>query len=244
MRLINMTCPGCGSQLKVDADEKQAKCEFCGKTMLIDDGVQHIQYDNAESAGYEFEKGRQRAIAETNNMIINSNNKTKRKTWLWVLGWIFIFPVPLTLVLIKKDSLDKKIKYGILAAAWVLYFIFVIAAYKNPNRNSAGESRNSVNTGDVNKNDKSIENPLESFYKDFSESGTGKNIKEMVDKYGLFVDSRNNGTGKVYYKIAETADEAKVIDNNDAFTGDYYVRIEYDALQDEIISVEFVDDRK
>ena len=45
----------------------------------------------------------------------------KRKTWLWVLGWIFIFPLPLTLILIKKPNMDKKVKYGIIAAAWIVY---------------------------------------------------------------------------------------------------------------------------
>lgn len=54
------------------------------------------------------------------------NNNQKRKTWLWVLGWIFIFPVPLTLIILKKEQLDKKTKYGIIAGAWILYIIILI----------------------------------------------------------------------------------------------------------------------
>lgn len=50
--------------------------------------------------------------------------KPKRKTWLWVLGWIFIFPLPLTLILLKKDNMKKGVKYGIIIAAWVLYLVF------------------------------------------------------------------------------------------------------------------------
>ncbi len=51
----------------------------------------------------------------------------KRKTWLWVLGWIFIFPLPLTLILNKKPNIDKKVKYGVIAAAWVVYLIIILA---------------------------------------------------------------------------------------------------------------------
>ena len=104
LKLINLSCPNCGSQLQIDADNKQAKCDFCGNLLLIDDGIQHIQYDNAENAGYEFEKGRQRAQAEqrqrvqaeqrqrtTQNSSIKyweqPQNRTQKKgnyTWLWV----------------------------------------------------------------------------------------------------------------------------------------------------------------
>lgn len=49
----------------------------------------------------------------------------KRKTWLWVLGWIFIFPVPLTLVLLRKTNMNKVGKYAALAGAWLLYLIIV-----------------------------------------------------------------------------------------------------------------------
>lgn len=39
MRLINMTCPNCGSKLQIDLDNKQATCQYCGNALLIDDGV-------------------------------------------------------------------------------------------------------------------------------------------------------------------------------------------------------------
>ena len=52
--------------------------------------------------------------------------KPKRKTWLWVLGWIFIFPLPLTLILVKKQNIKKGLKLGIIIAAWVFYAMFAI----------------------------------------------------------------------------------------------------------------------
>ena len=45
----------------------------------------------------------------------------KKKTWLWVLGWIFIFPVPLTIILLRKKDMNSILKYGIIAVAWIVY---------------------------------------------------------------------------------------------------------------------------
>ena len=47
----------------------------------------------------------------------------KRKTWLWVLGWICIFPVPLTIIMLDKEGMNKKARYGIIAAGWILYLL-------------------------------------------------------------------------------------------------------------------------
>ena len=57
---------------------------------------------------------------------VNPAVQRKRKTWLWVLGWIFIFPLPLTLILLKKSNISKGLKYGIIVAAWVIYLLAVI----------------------------------------------------------------------------------------------------------------------
>ena len=74
MRLVNMQCPNCGANLEINADAKQAFCTFCGTNLHIDDEVQHVQYDNAEETGYQFEKGRQRAQAESG--MYNSHPQT------------------------------------------------------------------------------------------------------------------------------------------------------------------------
>lgn len=53
----------------------------------------------------------------------NSNGPKKRKTWLWVLGWLFIFPVPLTILMLRKKDMEPKRKYGIIAAGWIVYLL-------------------------------------------------------------------------------------------------------------------------
>lgn len=64
VKIVNLTCPGCGARLEVDMDRKMAFCSYCGVALPVDDEIQKVQLDGAEKAGYEFEKGRQRAQAE------------------------------------------------------------------------------------------------------------------------------------------------------------------------------------
>lgn len=133
MKLIDTTCPKCGANLRVDADRQSAFCEYCGAELLIDDEVQHLQIDNAESAGYAFEKGRQRAQNEAQAQRYYTYHpqpapKKKKKMVWWVLGWIFIFPVPLTIIIARNQKLKTGAKIGIIAAAWVVYLLIGIGS--------------------------------------------------------------------------------------------------------------------
>ena len=145
MRLVNINCPGCGALMLVDPDAKQATCQFCDAVVPIDDEAMRFQFDNAAQAGYEFEKGRQRARAEyeqqqqawaggetasqaacpTTEPMEPAELEKKRKTWLWVLGWIFIFPVPLTILMLNHEEWDKKLRYAAIVAGWLVYLAIV-----------------------------------------------------------------------------------------------------------------------
>lgn len=145
MKIVSMVCPNCGASLQVDADQKNLTCSYCGNGLYVDDEVNHVQYDNAEETGYQFEKGRQRAQAEatrvqqqTFNMNFGKPPK-KRKTWLWVLGWIFIFPVPLTILMLRNQKLSKPVKIGIIVAAWIVYLIIGLAG------GGSGDNKDSSN---------------------------------------------------------------------------------------------------
>lgn len=143
-----MTCPNCGAQLKLDSNQKEAFCQHCGTKLLVDNEVQHIQYDNAEEAGYKFEKGRQRAQAEARQAMnqnvaptsSNQNTIKKKRTWLWVLGWIFVFPIPLMILLLRKKNMNPVLKYGIIVAAWIVYLAIGLSG------NSEKENTGEVNT--------------------------------------------------------------------------------------------------
>ena len=141
MKLIDTTCPKCGANLRIDTDRQSAFCEYCGAQILIDDEVQHLQIDNAENAGYAFEKGRQRAQHEVyaaRNVPAQPAPQKKKRIFWWVLGWIFIFPIPLTIIIARNKKLKPLIKAGIIIAAWVLYLLIGIASGAvNKNKNQS-----------------------------------------------------------------------------------------------------------
>lgn len=59
-----------------------------------------------------------------NSMSRKSSHSNK---WLWVIGWLLIFPLPLTILLLRKKEIKAPVKYGVLAVAWILYLIIVLA---------------------------------------------------------------------------------------------------------------------
>ena len=64
MKIADLPCPNCGSQLTIDAERKNTSCQFCHSSFALDDEAQHIKFDDLTQAGYEFEKGRQQAQSE------------------------------------------------------------------------------------------------------------------------------------------------------------------------------------
>lgn len=64
----------------------------------------------------------------------------KRKTWLWVLGWIFMFPVPLTILTLKNHKLNKSVKFGIILVTWILYLVIAIVGGSDDRNNTTIKS--------------------------------------------------------------------------------------------------------
>ena len=174
MKIVSMVCPNCGASLQVDADQKNLTCSYCGNGLYVDDEVKHVQYDNAEETGYQFEKGRQRAQAEatrvqqqTFNMNFGKPPK-KRKTWLWVLGWIFIFPVPLTILMLRNQKLSKPVKIG---AAWIVYLIIGLVG------GGSGDNKDSSN---ANTETTTIEQPA---YNSAANDSTAGSSESAIDSF-------------------------------------------------------------
>lgn len=177
MKIVSMVCPNCGASLQVDADQKNLTCSYCGNGLYVDDEVKHVQYDNAEETGYQFEKGRQRAQAEatrvqqqTFNMNFGKPPK-KRKTWLWVLGWIFIFPVPLTILMLRNQKLSKPVKIGIIVVAWIVYLIIGLAG------GGSGDNKDSSN---ANTETTTIEQPA---YNSAANDSTAGSSESAIDSF-------------------------------------------------------------
>lgn len=64
-------------------------------------------------------------------------SKRKPNIWLWVLGWILIFPIPLTILMLRKRDMKPLTQYGIIGAAWILFIIFASSHNYGKNFNDA-----------------------------------------------------------------------------------------------------------
>ncbi|MBQ8627021.1 MAG: hypothetical protein IJ419_12745 [Agathobacter sp.] len=141
-----MKCPSCG------AETTGKFCEYCGSEMpqvkavgtcpkcggnnvsfkreRIGTATQSRSYKNVFGNGRTGQSVSQSAyrtvgLCQSCGYTWNPNSSSKssgKKTWLWVLGWICIFPVPLTILMLRKKDMKPAVKYGIIAAAWLLFF--------------------------------------------------------------------------------------------------------------------------
>ncbi len=68
-----------------------------------------------------------------------------RKTWLWALGWLIIFPVPTTILILRNQKLNKWIKGAIISLAW-LVFLGIMASAPKPNdtQDKTGKSQEKI----------------------------------------------------------------------------------------------------
>ena len=94
-------------------------------------------------------KRRSNTMSRSNSRGNNQSPNNKRKTWLWVLGWLCIYPLPLTILLLRKKEMKAPLKYGIIAASWVIYLIIALAAGSgssdsNPGSKGTPSTENSI----------------------------------------------------------------------------------------------------
>ncbi|MBR4623523.1 MAG: hypothetical protein IKO45_03100 [Clostridia bacterium] len=102
-------CPRCG--IKIGQEPK--KCPNCGQEY----------YSNAcPNCGYSQNlSNNQYNYVYTPINSVPSQPVHKRRTWLWVLGWVFIFPIPLTILLLRNKTLKPFLKYSLIAVSWIIY---------------------------------------------------------------------------------------------------------------------------
>ena len=137
MKPVQINCPHCGAPLKVEATMQQATCEYCGMTTWLDHETEPTNDFDSEEAGYNFEKGRQRAQAEIAQQTYVQPRQTytpvqskKRHTFWWIMGWIFIFPIPATILIVRSKKMHWILKIVLVLAVWGLYLAIGLAGGK------------------------------------------------------------------------------------------------------------------
>ncbi|MBQ6488054.1 MAG: hypothetical protein IJI75_02385 [Solobacterium sp.] len=203
---------------------------FQSATDLIDRQLEREQNARIRAAELSLEQ-------QKLDMIKEEKKKEARKS-LWkkiayFFGWIYCFPIPLTLIILKKDTLDKKKKSIIIGAGWAAYLLILLFAGMSGSdtEKTAGKESSAVQPAAVQtaaaeptKDPLSYENKVQS--DDFD---TLQHITLQAGDYELEIPGwpENNG----YYYAAqniETGDFAEIwiykSDENAGWTDDQLVQ--------------------
>lgn len=123
-----MKCPFCDA----DIDNNLTECPYCGKLITSNIHKQVRQFEKTMESrdkkinGFvENGKGRISELGSKGVSALSSN----KKLILWILGWIFIFPVPaLILILGKRNKKMNDVSKAVLSIVIVLIYIIIIVS--------------------------------------------------------------------------------------------------------------------
>ena len=153
-----MKCPKCGAEI----ENGSKTCEFCGTQITYDmlreqeqlskkgcpkcgsSNITFTRENQGEIRGRKAKKVVHTTVGYCKDCgytwTPEMEKPKKRRTFLWILGWIFIFPVPLTILMLRKKELKPAIKYGVIAAAWIIYLILVLVSRGNNKKQTNTET--------------------------------------------------------------------------------------------------------
>lgn len=125
-------CEFCGTQITSDMRREQEQinkqgCPKCGSS-----NIQFKRENQGEVQGKKSKQVIHRTVGFCKDCGYTwyadaATQPKKRKTWLWVLGWICVFPVPLTILMFRNKSMKPVLKYGIIAAGWIVYLLIALS---------------------------------------------------------------------------------------------------------------------
>ncbi len=137
---FNTVCTSCGAVIEGEicpycnnSIDKQRVCPLCGAAFYG---------EVCPDCGSKYKEISKK---EMNNTL---------KTVLWVLGWIFCFPIPLTILLLKNKNFSQTLKIVVIVIAWLAYLMIISAIAtkgqvfeklnENSSRNSSTEQTDST----------------------------------------------------------------------------------------------------
>ena len=194
----NKTCECCGSQLSYEMIKEQEQinkqgCPKCGSTNIT---------FSREKQGEVKKKKKNTVVRKTVGLCKDcgytwspeeKSSSGKSNKWLWILGWIFIFPVPLTIILFRNKDMKNGLKYGLIAAAWVIYFIIAAGASDKKEDDSPDATTESIEAETTEPN-KTVEiesdvelNELQNLFVNIGELTTRDDVFSYVNEKGYNV---------------------------------------------------------
>lgn len=135
---------------------------------------------------------------------MRKHQQSNRKIWLWVLGWIFIFPIPLTIYVINKKNMKNVYKMVVIVVGWIFYLSIALAVkindtdnqnkeQKQPEEIETSRIRNDNNEKGEEKVDIDVENYLDDIVEKYN-----LQAKKQLKYVENFTPSDENGS---HYRI-------------------------------------------
>ena len=134
-------CAYCGSAIEQEVEEINElncykECPRCGSKNIK---FRREQVKNSKRANGKYDSasgyktvGFCEECGQTWDPLKYPKKKINGKTILWILGWLCIFPVPLTILLLRSDKIKSNVaKYIVIAMAWIAYLIIGIGGSSN-----------------------------------------------------------------------------------------------------------------
>lgn len=137
-------CDSCGAQISYEMRREQEQlnksgCPKCGSS--------NVSFNREKQGEIRGKKGTtvvRRTIGVCKDCghtwMVGQQQPKKSNTWLWVLGWIFIFPVPLTILMLRNKSLKPVVRYIIIAVGWIVYLLIAFSGGSSNKKQTANEA--------------------------------------------------------------------------------------------------------
>ncbi len=203
-------CPRCG----IKAGARKKTCPECGAEYFTN-ACPECGYTPRREAHTHSSKS---YSPEAEPQTYSSKPTKKRKTWLWVLGWIFVFPIPLTILIARSKKLNTIVKIGIIAAAWILFFT-IGSSGNNTNKSLDAET----NTQDKNQSSTRAKTDDSTVHGTTDISGFKlSNPNDITLKVG---QTKNNDSFKVELKLFGSHSDEDILyisENPEIATVKYY----------------------
>ena len=142
MARITYTCPYCGAKFEADSSKGSVKCPYCDSEVnsksptevpAIEGRSDTSSKKPVDKPWSSFDPAKETWAKAQDQVKNNANKKGKKHLGLWILGWIFCFPIPLTILLLRSKKLEPKVKYSLVAVLWIVVLIigFIRSGKKN-----------------------------------------------------------------------------------------------------------------
>ena len=220
-----MRCPNCGAEIG-----NSDKCEYCGSFISADmkkeqeilnkkgcpkcgsTNVKYSRENHGEVKGKSSKTIVHKTVGICNDCgytwYPNVDEPKKRKTWLWVLGWVFIFPVPLTILMLRKKDMKPVLKYGIIAAAWIVYLLIGLGGNSSNNKPSTADTSVVAEQTDAkeqteNTEESELKEQSEAVKKTPAESKTETPAEETSDQQQEGTDNESAGNEEAENEVIQ-----------------------------------------